>query len=173
VHSHNHEGQDQLMMRLTALLAAAVLAGCASTPSPQTSYVVRSRPPVNVEATISSYFDLTIPDPKAQRKLAFGTAETSKCPLSGSAGAHLGWVVPVIYDTSPPSAANAKGSATTAKAPAVKMNAAPPGTAATVASASGTGTVTLSDVSITGDRYFFWFSSDTISAVTRRADLCP
>jgi hypothetical protein len=33
--------------------------------------------------------------------------------------------------------------------------------------------VSLSDVSITGTRYYFWFSGDTISAVTRQADVCP
>ena len=31
---------------------------------------------------------------------------------------------------------------------------------------------TLQDVKISGKGYFFWFSSDTIAAVTRRAE-CP
>jgi len=41
------------MMRLTAFSAALVLAGCASSPPPQAS-VVRTKAPVNYEATVSS-----------------------------------------------------------------------------------------------------------------------
>jgi hypothetical protein len=164
------------MMRLTALSAAVVLAACASGPTPQDGDVVRTRAPANYENTVTSYFDLTIPGPQTGRKLVFGAPESSHCPLFGSAGTHLGWVVPVVYDTSPPAAATkggtgaaaAKGNAA-ASALAVKTAAA----GAAAAPADGASGVSLADVSVTGTRYFFWFSSDTLSAVTRRIDLCP
>jgi hypothetical protein len=38
---------------------------------------------------------------------------------------------------------------------------------------SGVATATLLVVKISGKGYFFWFSHDTIAAVTRRADGCP
>ena len=170
------------MMRRIAVFTAVVLAGCASAP-PKQSTVVRTRAPTHVESTVSSYFDLTLPGPQTNRKLAIGAPETSDCALGGSAGRHLGWVVPVIYDTSPPAATAPKSGGTTAapvasksvsKTAAVKTNSAAASTSAAAASTSGTEQpVTLSDVSLSGTRYFFWFSSDTLSAVSRRIDLCP
>jgi hypothetical protein len=35
------------------------------------------------------------------------------------------------------------------------------------------GKVTLEEVQVSGKGYYFWFTHDTISAVTRRADRCP
>jgi len=153
------------MMRLTALSAAVVLTACASGPAPQLNAVVRTRAPTNYEATVSSYFDLTIPGPQTGRKLVFGAPESSLCPLFGSAGAHLGWVVPVVYDTSPPLVGKAPATGKSATASAKQP-------LKTSTSASGTG-ASLDEVSVTGTRYFFWFSSDTLSAVTRQIDLCP
>ena len=189
-------------MRLAAVavLAAFVIGGCASRPSSSdsSSNTVRTRAPVNYENTITNYFDFNVVDDPAQRKLVFATPEASRCALFGGAGAHQGYVVPVIYDTSlrtrqvmaqpmaatvqaPTAAAagnpkNAKG-AKNAKKPAATTAAALP----TIAT-SGTGAeaapaivpqMTLKDISITGNRYYFWFSNETISAVTRRMDLCP
>jgi hypothetical protein len=85
--------------------------------------------------------------------------------LFGSAGAHLGWVVPVVYDTSPPLVGKAPATGKSATASAKQP-------LKTSTSASGTG-ASLDEVSVTGTRYFFWFSSDTLSAVTRQIDLCP
>ncbi|HJV63339.1 MAG TPA: hypothetical protein VJ743_20485 [Albitalea sp.] len=113
-----------------------------------------------MESTVASYFDLT--GAPANRRLAFGAPETSPCPLLGGGGMHTGWVVPVVYDTS-----GGKG-----KAPAGgtgKSTAAQ----ATPAQLATSGTVSMDQISITGTRYFFWFSSDTLSAVTRRIDQCP
>jgi hypothetical protein len=162
------------------MVTALALAGCASAP-PTPSTAVRTRAPTHIESTVSSYFDLTLPGPQTNRKLAIGAPETSDCALGGSAGAHLGWVVPVIYDTSPPSAAAPRNGGTSATPVAsksvAKTTAAKTTTAAasatSAASSSGTEPVTLSDVSLSGTRYFFWFSSDTLSAVSRRMDLCP
>jgi hypothetical protein len=154
------------MRRLTALGAAVVLTACASGPAPQSTVAARTRAPVNYENTVSSYFDLTIAGPQNGRKLVFGAPESSHCPLLGSGGAHLGWVVPVVYDTTPPTGGKSGAAATAA--PTVKTS----NTVSTGANAP-TGNVSLADVSVTGTRYFFWFSSDTLSAVTRRVDLCP
>lgn len=199
------------MRRLIAVAAACALGACATGPAPQTSTVVRTRPPANVEPTVSSYFDLTVPGPQSQRKLVFGAAEASPCPLSTSGGVHLGWMVPVVYDTtaSPAERKPAATSATSATAnPTTPTATAGNPTATTPAAAArrqakprpgaggstggsgstsvGTGAaaatpsttpaesnVTLSEVSISGTRFFFWFSADTLSGVTRRADLCP
>ena len=126
----------------------------------------------------------------------FASPEASRCALFGGAGAHQGYVVPVIYDTTlrtkqviaqpvtaqaaaAAAAANAKNAkgAKNAKKPAATTAAALP----TIAT-SGTGaeaapaivpSMTLKDIAITGNRYYFWFSNETISAVTRRMDLCP
>ena len=35
------------------------------------------------------------------------------------------------------------------------------------------GAVRLDDVSITVTLYYFWFSGETLSAVTRQTDACP
>jgi hypothetical protein len=144
------------MMRVAATTFAAVLlAGCATGPAPETSTVVRSRAPAHVQSTITSYFDLTMPNSPPDRKLVFGAAEAADCAITSSGGAHLGWVVPVIYDVT--------GRTGTTQAPARKAT----------GSGSGSDPIALSDVSISGTRYFFWFSNDTLSAVTRRANECP
>jgi hypothetical protein len=164
------------MPRLAALFAtlfAAVLtAGCASfLPATDSAPLAHTRAPVQYESTVSSYFDLT--GAPLQRKLAFGAPESSDCALHGSGGAHLGWVVPVIYDTSP--ASNKSGHAGAAgKSAAAKASAQGKADMAHMsASGTGSGAVALEEVSITGTRYFFWFSSETLSAVTRRGDICP
>lgn len=150
------------MTKSAALFAAViVLTGCATTErSNDNSGIVRSRAPANYESAISGYFDLT--GAPAERKLTVGTPEKSPCALWGGAGRHAGWVVPVVYDTSAPGGP-ARSPAAAAK-PAV-----------TRVSGSGTGSaaVSLDKVAISGARYFFWFSSDTISAVTRRPGQCP
>jgi hypothetical protein len=180
------------MMQLArdiALLALAGLtvAGCATRSDIGTApVVVRSNAPVKYEATVNSYFDFTAPPAPGPRKLAFGTPEASPCAIYGGGGKHASWVVPVIYDTSPPIGVptvagappvkgatdkNGKaGAAKAAAAPALKTSTS--GTAA-AAAASKAGAIPLNEVSITGIRYFFWFSSETLSAVTRQADLCP
>lgn len=183
-------------MRLAAVvvLAAVVLGGCASwwQPPPETSKIVRTRAPVNYESTITNYFDFNVVDDPAQRKLVFAPPEASTCALFGGGGAHQGYVVPVIYDTTlraKPTAAAPAAPTVQAAAPAAARGAKAPAKNAKNAklpaaaiSTSGTGaepapvispTMTLKDVSITGNRYFFWFSNETISAVTRRMDLCP
>jgi len=85
-------------MRTAAALAmAVVIAGCASDPVLEAPVVVRSRAPVNYEATITNFFDLTIRGPQPNRVLAFGKPEPGGCPLGGHVTSALGWVVPVQY----------------------------------------------------------------------------
>lgn len=149
------------MQRLVPAAAAFVLAlvaGCATGPAPESSTVVRTRAPQNFENTVTNYFDLMVPNAPASRKLVFGTPETSPCVMFGR---HLGWVVPVVFDVQSSTAATRAGAKPAASG----------GKAATAS--SGTGPITLDEVSITGTRFFFWFNNDTLGAVTRRADLCP
>ena len=169
---------ERLALATPALLLIVVsLAGCAwrrdavSAPAQ-----VRTSAPTKVEATVNNYFDLTMPPQPTPRKLAIGAPEASKCSLFGRGGRHAGWVVPVIHDTSPPSAVTA--SSTSGKLDKDVPPTLPKGAPQPKANTSGTtagrsGPVSLSDVSVTGTRYYFWFSGDTISAVTRQADVCP
>jgi hypothetical protein len=185
-------------MRLAAVavLAAFVVSGCAlwREPASQSANVVRTRAPVNYESTITNYFDFNVVDDPAQRKLVFAPPEASTCALFGGGGAHQGYVVPVIYDTTlrakpvagtpvtPTVQAAAAAAAGKNPKPTAKNAKNAKGPASPPISTSGTGadaaaviapTMTLKDVAITGNRYFFWFSNETISAVTRRMDLCP
>jgi hypothetical protein len=90
-------------MRMTAtLLAVVVASGCASRQSAPTTGVSRYAAPVNYETTVTTYFDLFSSAPPAQRKLVFGVPETTNCGVAGSSRGHLGWVVPVNYETRPP-----------------------------------------------------------------------
>lgn len=82
----------------TALVAAALAAGCASAPPPEPT-VVRSRAPVNYENTITNFFDLTIRGPQPNRVLTIGKPEPGGCPVGGQVTSALGWVVPVQYAT--------------------------------------------------------------------------
>ena len=153
------------MRTLAAALAACVAAGCATRPGNDSApTVVRTRPPINYQTSVTNYFDLMVPGAPSQRRLAFGAPESSDCALHGTGGRHQGWMVPVIYDTSGTAPAGGKASAS--------------GTAAASKPAptriqDGEATATLQEVKISGKGYFFWFSSDTIAAVTRRGDACP
>lgn len=172
------------MKTIAAALAACIAAGCATQERTEAVTVVRTRAPANYQDTVSSYFDLTMPGPQHNRKIAFGSPEASDCAIRGSGGYHKGWMVPVIYDTSPPPAATSSAktsSAGTAVARgATAAKAATPATTTTSSAAAtptaSTDTVlpnaTLREVQISGKGYFFWFSNDTIAAVSRRAD-CP
>ena len=153
----------QRFVPLAVVVAAALLAGCASGPAPQSSTVVRTRAPQNFENTVTNYFDLMVPNAPASRKLVFGTPETSPCVMFGR---HLGWVVPVVFDVQSSTASSRAAGARTTGANAGK-------TSGSSTASSGTGPITLEEVSITGTRFFFWFNNDTLGAVTRRADLCP
>jgi len=174
------------MRTLAAACAACVIAGCATGPHDDgESVVVRTRPPNDYQGTVADWFDLMMPGPQVQRRLAFGEPEASDCALYGSGGQHLGWMVPVIYDTSPTAAGGAAGKGAGRNAGAGKARAS--AAAGTKTSASGTSSAppvattaadgvaraTLEEVKISGKGYFFWFSSDTLAAVTRRPDGCP
>jgi len=157
------------MRTLAAACAACVVSGCALWPgndsSPATT-AVRTRPPNNYRASVADWFDLMTPGPTPQRRLAFGTPEASDCALYGPGGRHQGWMVPVIYDTSV-ATAGAGGKTSSAGTAAATGKPAP------TVMKDGQATATLQDVKISGKGYFFWFSSDTIEAVSRRADICP
>jgi hypothetical protein len=142
------------------------LAACATQQRSEDTSVVRTRPPANYKATIASYFDLHDRSPQTNRKLAFGAPESSGCALRGSAGAYRGWMVPVIYDTSASTSARGaktSGSGTSAAA----------GRAAAAKGKADRDAVSLDEVHVSGKGYFFWFSNETISGVSRRADGCP
>lgn len=169
-------------------LAGLCLTACATRTDPVTQPgVVRSHAPLKYEATVNSYFDFTTPPVPGPRKLSIGAPEASRCAISGSGGRYASWVVPVIYDTSaasqmavastPPATKTTgdKNSKAATKAPA-KPAASTTATVKTSTSATpskSTQAVPMNEVSVTGLRYFFWFSSETLSAVTRQADLCP
>jgi hypothetical protein len=147
-------------------------AGCAtrsdlSTPTPVIS---QSSAPTRYANTVNNYFDLTLPAQATPRKLYVGTPEKSRCALFGTGGRHAGWMVPVIYDTTPPSSSTPTRMSKNASAMPQPLHVNASGTAPANASTSP---VPLKDVSITGTRYFFWFSSETLAAVTRQADSCP
>ena len=83
-----------------ALLSCCLIAltGCASTPRP-TDTVVRSIPPRNHEASITSYFDATTKRIDPTREIVIGTPQRGACPMGGSTGGYVGWVVPVEHKT--------------------------------------------------------------------------
>jgi outer membrane lipoprotein SlyB len=83
----------------TACAATLLVAGCASTSAPEIPTVVRTRPPVSYENTITNYFDLKIRGPQPNRVLTIGKPEAGGCPLGGQVTSALGWVVPVQYAT--------------------------------------------------------------------------
>ncbi|GEM_PF-2268216 len=92
-------------MRLAAIfLAALVAGGCASRQGDSSTAVARGAPPLNYEATVTSYFDLTTRVAPSRRKLVFGAPEASGCMVLGSSSGHLGWVVPVTLQVAPPPA---------------------------------------------------------------------
>lgn len=169
-----------------AALASLALAGCASwsSPPPATSTVARSAAPTRYEETVTNYFDLTMPPQTSPRKLTIGAPEGSPCALHGTGGRHVGWMVPVIYDTTPPTtSAMPQRNLPSAKAgndknaKTAKSNAATPlplkSTTSGTPSAGGTPTGSLKEVKVEGTRYFFWFSSETLAAVSRTPDACP
>lgn len=156
------------MRTLAAACAACAIAGCATSARNEGSTeAVRTRPPDHYQQTVSDYFDLMMPAVQ-QRKLAFGTLEPSDCALYGPGGVHQGWMVPVIYDTTVTVADKGANGKTSGSGTAAAMAKPVPTTVK-----EGTPTATLKDVKISGKGFFFWFSSDTIAAVTRRADGCP
>lgn len=160
------------------VVAAVLSTACATRDTGSgASAQIRTRAPVNYQATVNNYLDLSMMLP-ADRRLAIGAPEPSNCALHAPGGAHMGWVVPVVHDTSPqqPLRASAASAASINVSNPVKGKASGP--ASTKVSASGTSAdrrsdVSLDDVKVTGTRYFFWFSSETLAGVTRRADLCP
>lgn len=177
------------MPRIAAAFAALLVAGCATQQATAPSTPVRARPPTNYEATVTNYFDLMMEGPQDNRRLSVGAPEASDCILFGRS-AYQGWVVPVIYDTTPPPGSPAaarpapKGKApparNTANNPAQRgaaaLSNATTAAAATPAAAGNDGptpTASLREVEISGVKYFFWFTNDTISAVSRRNDICP
>jgi len=84
-----------------ALLATCLiaLAGCASTPASEVDSVVRAVAPRNYEASITSYFDATARSFDPTRELVIGTPQRGACPMGGSTGGYVGWVVPVEHKT--------------------------------------------------------------------------
>jgi hypothetical protein len=84
---------------VAAFLVACLIAGCASTTPDPKERVVRSVPPRNHESTITNYFDATAKKIDPNRELVIGTPQRGACPMGGSGGGYVGWVVPVEYKT--------------------------------------------------------------------------
>lgn len=80
------------------LAACLAIAGCASNPPPRQT-VVRSIPPRHHESAITNYFDATAKAIDPNRELVIGTPQRGACPMGGSNGGYVGWVVPVEYKT--------------------------------------------------------------------------
>ncbi len=89
------------MIRNAAGLLAAclLLAGCAGNPPAARESVVRAIPPRNHESAITNYFDATAKSLDPNRELVIGTPQRGACPMGGSGGGYVGWVVPVEYKT--------------------------------------------------------------------------
>lgn len=159
------------MRTLAAACAACAIGGCAIAPRNDLAAAapVRTKPPSHAQASVSDYFDLMMPA-TTQRRLSFGTLEASDCALHGTGGRHQGWMLPVIYDTTATASA---GKAMAAGRTSGSGTSAAQGKAPAAAPKEDASTASLQDVKISGKGYYFWFSSDTIAAVTRRADACP
>ncbi|MDP9045141.1 MAG: hypothetical protein M3O01_10105 [Pseudomonadota bacterium] len=82
-------------LALCALVLA--IAGCAS--EAPTTTVVRVLPPRNHESAITNYFDATAKRIDPNRELVIGTPQRGTCPMGGTSGGYVGWVVPVEYRT--------------------------------------------------------------------------
>ena len=82
-----------------AVLALCLIAGCVSAPPAPKEKVVRSTAPRNHESAITNFFDATAKSIDPSRELVIGTPQRGACPMGGSAGGYLGWVVPVEYKT--------------------------------------------------------------------------
>ena len=102
-----------------------VVSGCASRQNDPTDGVSRAAAPVKYENTVTNYFDLTSRTPPAQRKISFSPPETTNCRILASSGGHLGWVVPVMYETDAPPP-SAKPAVPVAEAPVPVAKAVPP-----------------------------------------------
>jgi len=83
-----------------AALVALWLAGCASPGGdPKNAVVDRTRPPVDYEKSINTFFDLRMKGSRKNRELAIGKPEPGGCPLGGHKSSERGWVVPVVFTT--------------------------------------------------------------------------
>jgi hypothetical protein len=84
-----------------ALLATCLIAlvGCAGNPPTGADTVVRAIPPRNHESAITNYFDATARSIDPSRELVIGTPQRGTCPMGGSSGGYVGWVVPVEHKT--------------------------------------------------------------------------
>ena len=120
---------------------------------------MHTRAPQGYEATVANYFALATPD-TPPKHLVFGSPTLSDCTLFAPGGRHLSWVVPVVDDR------GQQGHVPTPRPPDRRQ-------ALSGHAGSNEDPVPLDEVSIRGKRYFFWFSSDTIGAVTRDSHRCP
>ena len=79
--------------------AAVLLSACASRGEMPAGIVDRTRPPIDYENTINSYFAFTIRNPPKNRKVAVSAPLPGGCPVGGHPSSERGWVVPVSYTT--------------------------------------------------------------------------
>lgn len=82
-----------------ALMAVCLIVGCAGNQPAPKELVVRSAPPQKYESAITNYFDATVRGVDPTRELVIGTPQRGACPMGGSTGGYVGWVVPVEYKT--------------------------------------------------------------------------
>jgi len=90
------------MTKTAAVLLATcliALVGCAGNPPTGVDTVVRAIPPRNHESAITNYFDATARSIDPSRELVIGTPQRGTCPMGGSSGGYVGWVVPVEHKT--------------------------------------------------------------------------
>jgi len=82
-----------------AAATVALLSACSSAGEMQVGVVDRTRPPVDYENTINSYFALKIKNQPKNRKVAVSAPLPGGCPVGGHPSSERGWVVPVSYTT--------------------------------------------------------------------------
>ena len=78
---------------------ALIVAGCTGGPPASREAVVRSAPPSSHESAITNYFDATTRNVDPSREIVIGTPQRGACPMGGSGGGYVGWVVPVEHKT--------------------------------------------------------------------------
>jgi hypothetical protein len=85
---------------LLSLVTVLFVAGCALSSGDNRAPVVdRTRPPVDYEKSINTFFDVRIKGSRKNRELSIGKPQPGGCPLGGHSSSERGWVVPVLYTT--------------------------------------------------------------------------
>lgn len=83
---------------LSAFLASALLAACATSSEPAAPTVVRTAAPVAYEKTVNNYLAFKL-RPQKNTRISVAPPEPGDCPIDGTPSSIRGWVVPVTQET--------------------------------------------------------------------------